>query len=324
MKCYQPENTLSRFYTKDEIELAKNANLIEIMQKLGLRLRECGGKEYCLEEHDSLKISHNMWCWNSRGKIGGNVIDFLMMYPDYNLSFPVAVGTILELTGRSNFGVFELTPEYNAKPKKKNTVMILPDANKTNNRAIAYLNRTRGIDYQLIMEMIKKKKIYEDCMNHNVIFVGYDKNGTPRYGFKRGTATEGARFAGDVEGSDKSHGFLIKGKPWSDTVYVFESPIDVLSYTTINIIKKESCDNHLLSLGCVDEGALDRFLTDNPQIKKIVICTDNDKAGRSCGKRIFNKYFKTHLIKSMYPNNKDYNDDLTELRKNLSVMPLEL
>lgn len=304
---------MTRYYTKEEIEQAKSSNLIEVMQKLGLQLKKSGGDEYCLVDHDSLKISHNAWCWHSRDRIGGNVVDFLMKYPDFNYSFTAAVGTILELNGINNLYVSEPLSEYRVDSSKQKNVMILPAANQTNNRVIAYLNKTRGIDYQLIRQMIKENKLFEDSINHNVIFIGYDKHGVARYGFKRGTVTGSSRYAGDLEGSDKSYGFKIEGT--TDSVCVFEAPIDALSYITIHKLQKMMCKDNLLSLGCSSEGALERYLSENPNIKKIKICTDNDKAGIACGNRIEKNYGDKYCVQFLFPMLKDYNEDLIQLLK---------
>lgn len=304
---------MKKYYTNEEIQLAKSADIIEVLQKLGQRLRKCGKNEYCLENHDSLKISNNMWCWNSRGKVGGNVIDFLMGYDDYRYSFTEAVGIILELTGREGLLIREEFPSYASAREIKRRNMVLPIQNKTNNRVIAYLNKTRGIDYQIILDMIKQKKLYEDSVNHNAVFIGYDKEGAPRYGFKRGTATGAARYAGDLEDSDKSYGFNIEGS--TDTVYVFEAPIDVLSYLTIKKYTGKVCNDHLLSLGGASETALDRFLSETHGIRSVIVCTDNDKAGIACGNRINSSYGEKYSIEFRFPTLKDYNEDLLEMLK---------
>lgn len=70
---------------------------------------------------------------------------------------------------------------------------------------MAYL-RQRNIPEELIQEFYKEGLIYEDAQHHNIVFVGKDKTGIPRYAHCKGT--EGS-FRMDVQGSDKATILLI-------------------------------------------------------------------------------------------------------------------
>ena len=54
--------------------------------------------------------------------------------------------------------------------------MILPKANSDAHRAFAYLVKTRHIDSQIVSQLMREHKIYEND-KHSCVFVGYDKNG---------------------------------------------------------------------------------------------------------------------------------------------------
>ena len=57
--------------SKEQIEKAKEWDLLTYLQAYEPQeLKRCGPNEYCTVTHDSLKISHGMWCWNSQG-VGG-------------------------------------------------------------------------------------------------------------------------------------------------------------------------------------------------------------------------------------------------------------
>lgn len=52
--------------------------------------------------------------------------------------------------------------------------MILPKANSDAHRAFAYLVKTRHIDSQIVSQLMREHKIYEND-KHSCVFVGYDK-----------------------------------------------------------------------------------------------------------------------------------------------------
>ena len=94
--------------------------------------------------------------------------------------------------------------------------------------------------------------IYEDAKYHNAVFVGYDSDGVPRHAHKRGTYTSGEPFKGNVEGCDPRYSFHWNGQ--SDTVYVFEAPIDLLSF--ISLYQKDWQKHSYVALCGVAEHAL--------------------------------------------------------------------
>ncbi|WP_442867962.1 toprim domain-containing protein [Caproiciproducens sp. CPB-2] len=83
-------------------------------------------------------------------------------------------------------------------------------------------------------------------------------------------------YRGDVDGSEKDFFFNYHGG--SERLYVFEAPIDMLSFITLN--KREGWQKHsYLALGCTAPLALLRFLSEYLGIHQIVLCMDNDAAG---------------------------------------------
>ncbi len=62
-------------------------------------------------------------------------------------------------------------------------------------------------------------------------------------------------------------------------MYVFEAPIDMLSFITL--LKEKGWQHHnYIALGGVANRALLRFLLEHPQITQVVLCLDNDATGQ--------------------------------------------
>lgn len=155
--------------------------------------------------------------------------------------------------------------------------------------------------------------IYEDVKYHNVVFVGFDSDGIPRHAHKRGTCQKGQPFKGNVEGCDPRYSFRWIGK--SNTVYVFEAPIDMLSF--ISMYQKGWMDHSYVALCGVAEHALMQLLNDAPHISQIALCLDHDKAGIQARERIKKNLSERgyHMVFSLFSNLKDWNEDLQELKK---------
>ena len=266
------------FVNPKAILQAKKMDLLTYLQNYEPNeLVHVSGNVYCTKTHDSLKISNGKWCWFSRGIGGKSALDYLIKVND--LSFVDAVEKIVgQAAVRSP--VF-----YRQESKNQERKLILPERNENNEKAKHYLEG-RGIHSVIINYCIKTKRLYEESKHHNAVFVGYDLKGVPRYGVVRGTSR--IRYLGEVLGSDKHFSFSIPSRAESDTLHLFESAIDLLSFATIELF--EGRDWHLanqLSLAGVyppkKDGvmmnapiALAQYLKDRPHIKTINLHLDND------------------------------------------------
>ena len=277
---------------------------------------------YCTAEHDSLKISNGKWYWWSRGFGGYSALDYLMKVKEYGFVEAVEI-----LTGQA---LADWKPSIPAPKKDEPKVLLLPPKNKDCDRVTEYLFG-RGIDYSLIQECVADGTIYESADYHNAVFVGKDKDGTPRYAACRGTM---GSFRLDASGSDKRYSFrLLADKP-SSSVHLFEAAIDLLSYATyLKCEGKDYKSESLLSLSGVYQPkkemkdskipiALTTFLSANPQIKTIVLHLDNDKVGRLCTatlKELLQKDYK--IVDDPPPVGKDFNDFLLSYLEIARPMP---
>ena len=151
---------------------------------------------------------------------------------------------------------------------------------------IAYL-LGRGIDKEIIQFCLESGRVYESAFHHNVVFVGMDEKDNPKYAALRGIGTS---FIGEANGSDKNYSFSIFAEKSNDTVHLFESAIDLLSYATLQKLDgKEWRREHLLSLAGVYQpakeiekskvpAALARTLKMHPEVKTIVMHVELIKA----------------------------------------------
>ena len=148
---------------------------------------------------------------------------------------------------------------------------------------------------------------YESAYYHNAVFVGYDLNGILRHAHKRGTVTSNS-YKGNVAGSQPEFSFHWHGT--SDKIFLFEAPIDMLSFISMH---KENWKNHSYAASCsVSDRVLFQCLKDNPNIKNVFLCFDNDEAGQTANKRIADKLNSMNIKSEIFiPIHKDWNEDLT-------------
>ena len=278
-------------YTQAQIDRANAVSLEDFLHTQGETLIK-SGREYRWKEHDSLTVRGNKWFRHSQSK-GGYPIDFVMEF--YGKSFPEAVQL---LTGESGEGQTEATT---APPAE----FHLPLHNRTVDRAIQYLCESRGLNKSLVETFLLSGDIYEDSKRHNVVFVGRDRSGTPRYAHVRGTQES---FRQDIAGSDKSYPFRYEGN--GSQLFVFEAPIDLLSF--ICLYPQDWQTRSYLALGGVSGKALDRFLSERKDILKVFLCLDSDTAGNEACTRLAQSIPGEIAVIRLAPARKDWNDVLRQ------------
>lgn len=248
------------------------------------------GKEYRWKAHDSLTVCGNKWFRHSQSK-GGLPVDFVMEF--YGKSFPEAVQM---LTGEPG----EVQPEADPAPSP---AFRLPLRNVTNANILNYLTQERKLSPSLVNFFIAAGDIYEDAAHHNVVFVGRDADGHPRYASSRGIRE---KFRQDAAGAEKAFGFAHRGT--DKQLLVFEAPIDLLSF--IELFPKNWQQHNYLSLGGVSGKALRQFLSERPDVEWVFLCLDADKAGEDACKRLAALLPDTVSVTRIQPCMKDWNDVL--------------
>ena len=276
-------------YTQAQIDRANAANLEDFLRAQGETLVR-SGKEYRWKAHDSLTVCGNKWFRHSQSK-GGHPVDFVMEF--YGKSFPEAVQM---LTGEPG----EVQPEADPAPSP---AFRLPLRNVTNANILNYLTQERKLSPSLVNFFIAAGDIYEDATHHNVVFVGRDADGHPRYASSRGIRE---KFRQDAAGAEKAFGFAHRGT--DKQLLVFEAPIDLLSF--IELFPKNWQQHNYLSLGGVSGKALRQFLSERPDVERVFLCLDADKAGEDACKRLAALLPDTVSVTRIQPCMKDWNDVL--------------
>lgn len=276
-------------YTQAQIDKANAVDLEKFLRAQGETLVR-SGKEYRWKAHDSLTVCGNKWFRHSQSK-GGLPVDFVMEF--YGKSFPEAVQM---LTGEPG----EAQPEADSAPSP---AFRLPLRNVTNANILNYLTQERKLSPSLVNFFIAAGDIYEDSVHHNVVFVGRDADGHPRYASSRGIRE---KFRQDAAGAEKAFGFAHRGI--DKQLLVFEASIDLLSF--IELFPKNWQQHNYLSLGGVSGKALQQFLSERPDMERVFLCLDADKAGEDACKRLAGLLPDTVSVTRIQPCMKDWNDVL--------------
>ena len=276
-------------YTQAQIDKANAVDLEKFLRARGETLVR-SGKEYRWKAHDSLTVCGNKWFRHSQSK-GGFPVDFVMEF--YGKSFPEAVQMLTGETG-------EVQPEADPAPSP---AFRLPLRNVTNANILNYLTQERKLSPSLVNFFIAVGDIYEDAAHHNVVFVGRDADGHPRYASSRGIHE---KFRQDAAGAEKAFGFAHRGT--GKQLLVFEAPIDLLSF--IELFPKNWQQHNYLSLGGVSGKALRQFLSERPDVERVFLCLDSDKAGEDACKRLAALLPDSVSVTRIQPCMKDWNDVL--------------
>ena len=292
-------------FTDDQKYRANNVDLVDFLQRQGEKLLP-SGREKRLDSDRSITVRGNRW-YDHSAESGGFAIDFVRQF--YGLSYPEAVTMLL---GGEQGEIYRPAKAKKEEPKKP---FALPPAHTDMRRVYAYLVKTRLIDREVVSFFAKQKLLYESCEKskdgtkkyHNGVFVGVDEKGVARHAHKRGLYTEGVGFKGNVDGCDPRYSFHWIGQ--SDVLYVFEAPVDMLSYITLYPRKWQQ--HSYVALCGVGGQAMLWMLQQYPRLRKGALCLDNDEAGHKASERLETQLFEKGYASERIPSQgKDWNDDL--------------
>lgn len=301
-----PENTVSgakkprpEQYTSDQIDRAASTDLESWLASQGEKLLK-SGREQRLDRDRSVTVRGNQW-YDHSAQQGGNAITFVQRY--YNLSFPEAVKRLLH--GEP------ATYSPADKPEAPVKLFEAPERNTDMRRVFAYLTITREIDPEVVRAFAKAGTLYEDAKRHNAIFLGRDEDGVSRHAHARSTNTEGQSFKLNLEGSDARYSFHHIGS--SQELYVFEAPIDMLSYISLH---PDNWQQHSYVACCgLSTKAVHHILDTYPEIRNVHLCLDNDEAGRGAVERMTGDLSPVgYTVRQEHSVYKDWNEDLIATR----------
>ena len=293
-------------YTDEEKQLANSVDLEQFLHMRGEKL-ERAGREYKLiyydgsGKHDSITINGSAW-FDHKNQVGGGAIKFMRHF--YGMDFQTAMN---ELLGRSVSSICRSPPKAEVKEEKPKEFK-LPEKNSDMHRVYAYLIKQRFIAPEIITHFARQHTLYEDKEHHNAVFVGFDEKGTPRQAHNRSTNSFGKTFRMTCEGSDTRYSFAHFGE--SEKLFVFEAPIDMLSYLTL--YPQDWQKHSYIAMNGVYENAVLTALKNHSNLEEIVLCTDNDEGGIDAAQRLTD-ILKEHgyeNISRIIPENKDFNEDL--------------
>ena len=321
-------------FTEEQKQAAKQTDLAAFLQSRGENVKRSGSEYEWVGHHITLRGNQ---FYDQYAQRGGTAVDFVR--EQYELSYPDAVQLLL------GNGATAPVSEYwqrECQPGSGRQPFELPPANENMRRVYAYLIKQRCIDRDVIYHFAHRGLIYEDAQFHNAVFVGADRNGIPRHAHKKSTSLNDSSFRANQTGSEAAFSFHHIGRRVaadnsrtelsgsndqssprpSEIVYVFESPIDMLSF--ISLYPRGWQNYSYATLCSVADHTLFRLLEDNPHIRKVVLCLDNDEAGRQATERIAAKltergYTDVGILLSQY---KDFNEDL-KAEKGMTPIPAE-
>lgn len=275
---------------------AHQTDIVSLLKSQGETVKKSGSEYEWKDGSRKVTIRGNLW-YHQYDRVGGDAINFVRRF--YNKNYPEAVEFLL---GGCD-GTLVTAPPI----EKEKKPFELPPKNDNMRRAFAYLTITRGIDKDIVQAFADKKMIYESEKHHNVVFVGYDKNGVARHAHKRGTG-QTSTYRGNAESCIPEYSFHWTGT--SRYLCLFEAPIDMLSFISMH---KGNWKSHSYAASCsVSDRVLFQCMKDNPHIEKVYICFDNDEPGQSAAYRISRKLSEIGIQSEiLVPIHKDWNEDLT-------------
>ena len=288
-------------FTEEQKQRAASVDLEEFLRCRGEKLLASGREKRLARDH-SVTIRGNEW-YDHAEERGGHAVSFVQRF--YHLSYPEAVTMLL---GGELGTVYPSAQERVEEPPKP---FVLPPANSNMRRVYAYLVKHRNIDRSVVAHFAREKLLYEDAKYHNAVFVGTDEEGIPHHAHKRSTNSYGKAFRLNVEGCDPRYSFHHIGTDGS--LYVFEAPIDMLSYITLH---PQDWQRHSYVACCgTSIQPVVKMLERKPQIHTVLLCLDNDEAGHLANQRMKAQLEANYMVERLVPVNKDWNDDLTTFRE---------
>lgn len=286
---------------KELVSKAKKISIVSVMDEQGMDYIDMRNFAQGIE-HDSLMIDKrkNRFYWNSQiedGRVvGGDVIDFVTRF--FNKSHMEALNYLTQED-------HEKLTETSAYMKPKEPFQYYFKHDTQFDAVRNYLVNERGLSGILIDALHDKKFIHQDkykqaifawsdtgkAVGASVIGTEYNPTKYEKYG----------RFKGIARNSDGNYGFNVTlGTP--DRLYVFESPVDMLSYWTMN----PTLNNCMLAeMEGLKEQSVYKFI-EQMYISKgalptegIYLGVDNDFAGH----RFFDNLSKLSYVD---PNGKEF------------------
>lgn len=285
-------------------EKAKRVDLKTFLERQGYTfIMESKNHYRCIQDHTltvTYKYNDPIYFWFSRDQ-EGDIITWVRENITNN-DYREAIKYLAE--GCEDIAYYIPQP----KEKIENVDIDIKYSDNTK-RVYSYLVKSRGINPQIVNELIGNGSISEDD-RHNVVFHHKDSSGKIKGADLTGTNTY-KRFKGTVKNSNENYGFTIKVGTEPQSIFIFEAAIDLLSYFTLN--KDNLANSLLLSIGgCEKIKMIKNYLDNYKGIDTIIVSSDNDVAGSNCLRNIKSMYSAYQVIDNREElikfNVKDFNE----------------
>ena len=289
--------------TDEQKRRANAVDLEDFLLRRGERLIPSGHDKRLASDH-SVTIRGSEW-YDHEIRQGGRAIDFVRMYD--GCSFQEAVTKLLN--GEQG-QAFRPAKERKSEPPKP---FALPPVHHSMRRVYAYLMKQRHIDRDIITHFERAGTLYEDAEYHNAVFVGTDEHSVPRHAQKRSTNSCGRAIKLNVEGSEARYSFHHLGD--DGDLYVFEAPIDLLSYLTLH---PENWQHHSYVACCGTSYEPVRWMLRQMETPQMVsLCLDHDRAGERGSERMAEQIASEFGIptRRLISEQKDWNEDLCAMQE---------
>lgn len=273
--------------------MINDVHIIDILLQLNEPLIQ-KGKRTLWDKHHSVDFNENKWYQHSR-KIGGYPIQFLMTF--FNMSYTESV----------NF----LQSKFNTSHINRTSKLTIPKFDETARNITLYLEHFRFIDSKIIKHFIDHKLIAEHLIKGHCLFLGLDNQNEIVHIHERSTHLNDFIVRKNQYGSNSNFSFNLMGK--SETLYVFESPIDLLSYISLN---QDSWEEHSYVALCgLSSRVIHSLLATYPHLNKVILALDNDYVGIQASATILKELREMRGVEPQIelPFYKDFNEDLKYL-----------
>lgn len=278
-----------KHYTKEQIEQANNADIAEYVQ--AHFNCEKAGKEIHIRGYGGLYVNpnNNTFFRHSENIGGKGLLEFCKKILD--MPFLEAMN---ECVGEAA-EVKQFSPSLKPlETEKKNFVM--PEKSEDGYKSIyAYFINTRSLSLETVREFANKGLIYptvskgvskttgKPYQKTNAVFLHKNEQGQPCGADIQGIDKNPEyRFKGCAAHDETDRGFVYdKGNTEKiDTVYIFEAPIDLMSFVELH---PEIDNAKFVALSGLKPSVVEPYINSG---LKVVSCVDNDAAGINFNNRI--------------------------------------
>ena len=274
-------------YSEEQIKEAADISIYEYVKAHGYN-SEKAGREIHIKGYGGLYVNpvENSFFNHSEGKGGHGCISFLQYME--GMSFKQAMEALVG-DGAMKYEKREWTQIKKDKP----TEFVAPKKAENYKNLYAYLMKERMLDKDIINDFVKQGILYQSTSeytidektyrNENIVFLHKSEDGVVCGASEQGTKS-GKRFKKNYEGTDKDFGFLYKkGYIPNKVVYLFEAPIDLMSFVQLH---PEIENAHFVAMEGLKPSIAEHYINDNWLVYS---CVDNDAAGKAFNDKILNK-----------------------------------